>query len=568
MIILGLGFTDHETSAALIINGKLCTAIARERLTRIKRDGKMWGTKCLDLTSAIKYCLQEHNLTLSDIDLIVCNHIDHISPSEIYNLLAVEGSIDLSSLLLISLPHHFAHACCSFYLSPFEEAAILVADGSGGPLNLLTHNCDGPELESLTKGLTIVQDIEREQSIIAREYESFYWFTGGRWEVLRKTVGHLGGIGAEYGSISEFLFEDCLDSGKTMGLASYGCPYSSQLFLERTGTEALPAFRSMHSSVRDNLEEQIKYLLESNTPLRYETPLLANFAASIQHETEEALLTHARWLRQHSDSRNLCLSGGVALNCVANSRLIEESGFDKVFVPPCPGDDGIALGCALYGAAINNELEQVENPVFLGRSYSHDPSSLLAIGLSRVFQNSDIFDVLAKEIANGAIIAWYQDGSEFGPRALGHRSFLADPRRPEIKDYINKKVKNRESFRPFAPVVLKEFVSEYFVEDYPSYFMSFVAYVREDKRAIVPAITHVDGTARYQVLRQQDNPQLHKLVSAFAMQTGVPILLNTSLNRSGEPLVETPLEAGRCAIASSADYLVVDGIIYQPISTK
>ena len=181
--------------------------------------------------------------------------------------------------------------------------------------------------------------------------------------------------------------------------------------------------------------------------------------------------------------------------------------------------------------------------MFGGCSYTHDPSELTALGLKKVFDGLDVYEVIAKEIAKGAVIAWFQEGSEFGPRALGHRSFLADPRRQEMKDYLNLTVKNRENFRPFAPVVLEEQVSEYFNQHYPSYCMSFVAQVREDKQAVVPAITHVDGTARYQVLRREHNPQLHELICAFAKETGVPILLNTSLNRAGEPLVETPKEA-------------------------
>jgi len=169
---------------------------------------------------------------------------------------------------------------------------------------------------------------------------------------------------------------------------------------------------------------------------------------------------------------------------------------------------------------------------------------------------------VASKIADGSVVGWYQGGAELGPRALGHRSFLADPRRADIRDHLNRVVKNREMFRPFAPMVLEEAVPEYFEELHPSYFMSFVSAVRKEKRAIVPAITHVDGTSRYQVLRKADNPKLYELVSAFAKRTGVPLLLNTSFNRAGEPIVETPMEAARCMLASSVDYLVLDGIIY------
>jgi len=567
-IVLGLGFTDHETSAALVIDGELSVAVARERLTRIKRDGKMWGSQRLDLTPAIQYCLDEHCLTIDQVDQIVWSHIDHIPAAELHDLLAAEGGIDLSSRPAILLPHHFAHACCALYLSPFKEAAVLIVDGSGGPLNSLQEHYQGPEPEMIANGSTIVQNISDEQAAWAREHESFYLFSGGQWCVLRKIVGIWGGIGSEYGSVSAFLFGDCLDAGKTMGLAPYGQPHPIQLFLNRVCSDAMPAFKSMHPQSRDHIEQEINERRLKRQITNYEEPILADFAASIQRETEVALLTHARWLRQHSGSQNLCLAGGVALNCVANSLLAQHAGFTEIFVPPAPGDDGIAVGCAMYGAAICGEVKKVTNHAFLGRAYKHHRQDFEALGLTRVFSESDVVETIAREIANGAVVAWYQGGAELGPRALGHRSFLADPRRPEMKDHLNHTVKNREPFRPFAPVVLAEAASDYFIEAFPSYFMSFVATVREDKRHLIPSVTHVDATARFQVLREEDNPPLHKLITAFARLTGLPILLNTSFNRAGEPLVETPIDAARCALSSSAHYLVIDGHIYQPASTN
>lgn len=564
MVILGLGFTDHETSAALVVDGELSTAIARERLTRLKRDGKLWGSKRVDLTLPIKYCLDEHGLTVGDVDLIVWNHIDHASETEVYSLLKNEGGVDLSRIPFIPLPHHFAHACCAFYLSPFKDAAVLVADGLGGPLDGLRRNCAGPESDRMNNGSVIVQNLRRDKSEAACEHESFYHFDGRRWDALRKIVGDAGGIGGEYGSVSEFLFGDPLDAGKTMGLAPYGRPYPLQLFLKRAGTEEMPAFESARPEERDALEAEITNFREGRSQIDYEVAAFSNFAASIQRETEEALLEHARWLRSYTEARNLCFSGGVALNCVANSLLAKEAGFDEIFVPPAPGDDGISIGCALYGAAVSGESPGVRHPTFLGRSYEHEPETLSSLGLRRVFEEQDVYQVISGEIARGAVVAWFQGGAELGPRALGHRSFLADPRRPGMRDYLNGRVKNREPFRPFAPVVIEEAVLDYFTERFPSYFMSFVADVREDKRALLPAISHVDGSARYQVLREQDNPQLYRLISAFAQVTGIPVLLNTSFNRAGEPLVETPVDAARCLLASSADYLVVDGHIYRP----
>lgn len=562
MVVLGLGFTDHEASAALVIDGELKTAIARERLTRLKRDGNLFGSRKLDLSPAIRYCLDEHRLALGDVDLLVWNHVDHLSPKKLTVLLALEGGMDFSGIPLLVLPHHFAHACASFYLSPFEEAAVLVADGNGGSLGGLLRDCHGPEPESIGKGSAIVQNFLTENLETARELESFYYCDSRRWTILRKIVGDSDGIGARYGAISSLLFENPLDAGKTMGLAPYGKPHDHAVFLEPRGPADLRAFQGTHGQGWADLKRQIKTWRKADGELNYLAELPSNFAATIQHETEEAVLTHARWLRGASDSANLCMSGGVALNCVANSYVAQHAGFGSVFIPPAPGDDGVAAGCALYGAALQGELRRGSCPVYLGRGYSHDARELSALGLVPASPSQTPAELLAQEIAAGAVVAWFQKGAEFGPRALGHRSFLADPRNPAMRDHLNRVVKNRESFRPFAPVVLEEAVLDYFEASHPSYYMSFVANVRPEKRSAVPAITHVDGSARYQVLRELDNPELHQLIAAFAKRTGVPLLLNTSLNRGGEPIVETPLEAARCMLAASAKFLVLDGVIY------
>jgi carbamoyltransferase len=563
MVVLGLGFTDHEASAALVIDGELKTAIARERLTRLKRDGNLFGSQKRDLSPAIRYCLDEHGLALRDVDLLVWNHVDHFAPKKLAVVLALEGSMDFSGIPTLVLPHHFAHACASFYLSPFSEAAVLVADGNGGSMGGLLHDCQGPEPESVRNGSTIVQNFLTDHEETARELESFYYCDGRQWTILRKVVGDCDGIGARYGGVSSLLFGNPLDAGKTMGLSPYGTPFDHPTFLEARGTPEMRAFQGTHGSEWADLKRQIKAWRSAGIALDYQAELPSKFAATIQHETEEAMLTHARWLRRAAESANHCMSGGVALNCVANSYVAQRAGFDSVFIPPAPGDDGIAAGCALYGAATLGEQRRDSCPVFLGRSYPHDVNEMRAMGLVPVPSSQAPATLLAERIAAGAVVAWFQKGAEYGPRALGHRSFLADPRNPRMRDHLNQVVKNRESFRPFAPVVLEDAVLDYFEERRPSYFMSFVANVRVEKRPVVPAITHVDGSARYQLLRKQDNPELYELIDAFAKLTGVPLLLNTSLNRAGEPIVETPLEAARCMLAASANYLVLDGAVYE-----
>jgi carbamoyltransferase len=568
MNILGLSFSDHEASAALVMSGKLKSAIARERVTRIKRDGMRWGGCRLDLTPAIQYCLETNGLTLDDIGLIVWSHTDHLPADEVYQALVNEGGLDLRTRPLLPIPHHFAHACGAYYSSPFRgDAAVLIVDGAGGPFGGMLKNCTGPEPEQVAGGSVLIQNLSPFEGDGSRELESFYRFGDRGGEVLRKVIGHWCGIGAVYGHTSKLIFGDYLDAGKTMGLAPYGRPSANKLFFEETGPEELRAFTRSVSQERAGLESRIEKWRQHTTSSNYKSELLTDFTASLQWETEEALLEHARWIQKRTGLKRLCFSGGVALNCVANTRLAEETDFEEIFVPPCPGDDGISVGCALYGASLNGGVEPVTSPAYLGRDYSHEREKIEALGLERCFQDRDIYGTVAQALADGAVVAWYEGGAELGPRALGHRSFLADPRRADLRERLNAEIKKRESFRPFAPVVLREAVTDYFVESNPSYFMSFVAQVRKEKRAVIPAVTHVDGSARYQVLREQDNRSLFKLIDAFARLTGIPMLLNTSFNRAGEPLVETPVDAARCVVASTADYLVVDHIPYRNAAT-
>lgn len=561
MIVLGLGFTDHEASAALVIDGVLKSAISRERLTRLKKDGKMWGNARLDLTACIEYCLDGFELDLDDVDLVVWNHIDHADRDAVLTALAAEGALDLSGRPIMALPHHFAHACCALYLSQFDDAAVFVADGSGGPLNKLLANCVGPEIDDIRASRVTVQNLRKDESLDAREHESFYHHERGKWRCLRKIVGDWGGIGAEYGSASEFLFGDPLHSGKTMGLAPFGIPHPGPIFLAPEGPPEMPAYRSYHPPERDALEEEIRPWLRSKTPADGLYLPRANFAATIQSEVEQALLAHIRWLRQVSGSANLCLSGGVALNSVANALIFKTAGFDRVFVPPAPGDDGISVGCALYGAAYLGEKPRCNIGPYLGRSYTHDPAGIEGLGL-RIVATDDLFQRVARVIAEGAVVGWYRGGSEMGPRALGNRSFLADPRRGEMKDHLNAQIKKREAFRPFAPVVLEERALDFFEDHFPSDYMSFVAKIRAGNLAAMPAVAHVDATARYQVLRRTDNAPLYALIQEFEKLTGLPIVLNTSFNVNNEPIVETPVEAARCVLNSGADYLVLDDSLY------
>ncbi|MEB3317986.1 MAG: carbamoyltransferase N-terminal domain-containing protein [Cyanobacteriota bacterium] len=306
MNILGLGYTQHECSAALVVDGTLRTAIARERVSRIKRDGSAWGSARLDLGSAIHYCLEANKIRLDDIDLIVYHDYFHRSAADFRSRLADEGGLDLFALPSIALPHHFAHACCSFYLSPFDQAAIFVTDGAGGKAEGIASNCSGPEAESIANGSTLIQNIDQDTGQTASEYESFYHFNAGQWKCLRKTIGKSNGVGAVYSRASLLLFGDDLDCGKTMGLSSYVPPASQSMFLTKAGPQEMPFFRGQLPTVLQDLEKRIEGIMAVNPgPEKYDATELQFYAASLQKETEDALVEYAQWLQKTTGSKNL-----------------------------------------------------------------------------------------------------------------------------------------------------------------------------------------------------------------------------------------------------------------------
>jgi carbamoyltransferase len=276
------------------------------------------------------------------------------------------------------------------------------------------------------------------------------------------------------------------------------------------------------------------------------------------------LLKRAIWLREATGAKNLCMAGGVALNCVANGRIAREAGFENIWIQPAAGDDGIAIGCAYYGylAILKKQRSSVMQHAYLGAPYSDQDARAAAddwlVRLQTINTSSkDICRDTAKLLSQGHVFAWFQGRSEFGPRALGNRSILADPREAGMKDKLNKRVKHRQAFRPFAPVVLAERANEIFEGDEESPFMLLVKRVRPEWKDKIPAIVHVDGTARVQTVRQDQNERLYRLLKEFDAITGVPVLLNTSLNVKGEPIVETPADAVACFLSTGIDYLAL-----------
>jgi carbamoyltransferase len=284
----------------------------------------------------------------------------------------------------------------------------------------------------------------------------------------------------------------------------------------------------------------------------------------VQDDTEKVLLARARWLRETTGARNLCIAGGVALNCVANGRIAREAGFENVWIQPAAGDDGIAIGCAAYGhiEVLKQPRAFVMKQSYVGKPYAErDVDKAMQNFFVRIqttaVRSDDICRDTAKLLAEQRVIGWFQGGSEFGPRALGNRSLLADPRKAEMKDILNSRVKHRQPFRPFAPIVLAERAKEIFEGEEDSPFMLIAKPVRPEWRDRIPAIVHVDGTARVQTVSEDTNPVLYRLLKEFEALTGVPVLINTSFNVKGEPIVETPQDAVVCFLTTGIDNLVL-----------
>jgi carbamoyltransferase len=439
-------------------------------------------------------------------------------------------------------------------MCPFDKGAIMVVDGVGN------YAADIAEPGQATENV----------NPLARESESYYAFDGTRLETLKKvwlepTRGMLSdefyfmaGLGALYSRVSSYIFADWNKCGEVMGLAPYGRPDAFKpLAAMNNGDLTVPAW---DADFDKPWFVEREHDWEASPSMKHWEDL----AWRVQDDTEKVLLARAKWLREKTGAKNLCMAGGVALNCVANGRIAREAGFENVWIQPAAGDDGTAIGCAYYGhlAVQKQPRRYVMEHAFTGVTYGEERLRAdMAKPMVRIQATSrrsdDICAETAQLLAQGHVIGWFQGGSEFGPRALGNRSILADPRTAEMKTKLNKQVKHRQAFRPFAPVVLAERAHEVFAEHRDSPFMLLAEAVRPEWRERIPAVVHVDGTARVQTIREDQNAPLYRLIKAFDALTGVPVLLNTSFNVKGEPIVETPADAIHCFLATGIDYLIL-----------
>lgn len=552
-VILGINVgenTDHQTAhdggACLMIDNKIVGAISEERLTRQKY--------CGGYDQAIRHLLKQANITLDDVDIVAVSS---------YGCEAMSVNVEKLNFpkhcrIEIVPSHHLSHACSAYYPSKYEKALILVADNEG---NILGER----KYEEMWKN--------------PMERLSLYMGEGSEIKLLERDMDKedMISLGELYANFTKFVgFKTYLNAGKTMALASFGDRNKfgdvELLRLMENGKIECP----MNNDYCNSSNEIRRYFAtygytlpeQRNPNIEREEGIWQDLAALVQYQLEEALLHKIRYWVKKTNCKSLCLAGGVALNCVANRRLLDEVPLDRLYIQPNCGDQGQSLGNVLYvWHSVLGKTEPVEIPgagVYLGGEYSKE-ECLKAVeqklDVLDYHVSDDVIDEVAQILVNKKIIGWFQGRSEWGPRALGNRSILADPRDEKMRDYINSAVKHREGFRPFAPVVPLEDADTFFDVAAPCPSMTIVAYAKETANELAPAIVHVDGTARIQTITNEDNPRLHKLLTTFGKYTGVPILLNTSFNDNNEPIVENPYDAIRTFLRTEMDVLVLGDII-------
>lgn len=553
VLILGLNNLSHDTSAALIEDGKVLFAIEEERLNKEKH------TRTFPL-EAVEACLKFARADINDID-VVCTpqltdrliqkrYLEHwlnFFPRANARMCAEFGAVkdilngenEIREKLnfqkeIYSCRHHVSHMASAYYLSKFPGSALFTIDGLG-------------EIESFLVG-------EAKGNVI-RTFDEYsaYWPHS---------------IGGLYTALTHYLgFIPHCDEGKVMGLAPYGNPeaykkiFEDMVYFKEKGEFEFnldyvqyPFLRHSHMS-----EKFMEHCGPPREPKAEITGRHKDIAAALQEITEKTMLRIAEHLYSLTKNENLCMAGGVALNCVANGKVLTQTPFRHIYIQPAANDAGQAIGSALYYYYQKNpEVERHSlDHSYLGTCF-HDEEIERALRLKNISftRDENLFSPVAKFLAQGKIIAWFNGRMEFGPRSLGNRSIITAPYPAEMKDILNARVKKRESFRPFAPSVRLEDCAEYFDNDHESPYMLMTYNVRKDKIPEIPAITHVDGTARVQTVSASQNPEYYRLISEFKNITGVGVLLNTSFNIMGQPIIHTPQEALDCFLSTDIDYLV------------
>jgi carbamoyltransferase len=582
MIILGINAYHANASAALVIDGQLVAAVEEERLNRVKYAAGF-------PTRAIQYCLEFAGIKPSEIDHIAVPRnpyarlgtklrfamrmprfaIDRARVAAhfggIKEELASSFGVDPASIRaqVHRIEHHRAHIASAFFVSPFERAAVLSADGLGDFASTMWGVGEGSKLQ--IDGSTAFPHSLGMFYTAMTQYLGFHKF-GEEYKVM--------GLSA-YGSpaYSE-VFSDIVRPEKPLGVRlnlRYFTHHKSGPEMTWSASGQTPVLGRLFSS---ELEKQFG---PSRTPEQPIETRHKDFAASMQARLEEVLLANVNSLYEKTKTKNLCLAGGVAFNCVANGKILEHTPFERVYVQPAAGDGGLSVGAAfaVYHEKLGKPRSFQMDHAFWGPGFSTSEMRN-ALTSERVRQNGVFISELeedallratAMHITQGKIVGWFQGRAEWGPRALGNRSILADPRRAEMKETLNRRIKHREIFRPFAPSILEGSVGEYFEQTHPSPFMTFAYKVRAAKRGVIPSPTHVDGTGRLQTVNRDSHPLYWKLLRAFGDLTGVPVLLNTSFN-DNEPIVCNSQEALACFERTKMDVLVLGNFILEKKSAE
>jgi carbamoyltransferase len=576
MNILGISCFYHDSAACLVADGEIIAAVQEERFTRKKHDSDF-------PTNSIKWCLAEGGIAAKDLDMVAFYDkpfvkFDRIletalayAPSGISQFIQamplwlkhklwipqiIEKELDYKGKIIFT-SHHESHAASAFYPSPYAEAAFLTIDGVG-------------EWDTASFGVGRGNDIE-----------------------IQYTMGFPHSLGLLYSAFTYYAgFKVNSGEYKLMGLAPYGEPKYADLILKElidlkedgSFKMNMRYFGYCNSLRMINKRFERLFGAPARKPETRITGFYMDIAASIQQVTEEIMLKAARHVHKVTGKDRLCLAGGVALNCVGNGRILREGPFKEIWIQPAAGDAGGALGAALlaWHRYLGNkrrpdEKNDTQRGSFLGPSYSDSRIEEFLNKEGAVYKrlsSAEIPQVVSDLISRGNVVGWFEGRLEFGPRALGARSIIGDARNPEMQSRMNLKIKYRESFRPFAPTVLKENAPEWFALDAESPYMLLVAPVRDDKkiavndngaegfdklkvrRSAIPAVTHVDYSARIQTIKRPDHALYYDMIDAFYKRTGCPVIINTSFNVRGEPLVCTPEDAFRCFMRTEMDHLV------------
>ena len=573
MYILGLNAYHGDSSACIFKDGELITATEEERIRRVKH----WAGFP---SKAIKFCLDECGISIEDVDYITIsrdpsanlyNKITHsvknlVSFKAIKDRLANTKKVssikeELSSIFnideskikaeVINVEHHRAHMASAFFASPFEESAILSIDGFG-------------DFTSTMIGIGKGNKIEVFDSVIYPH-----------------------SLGVFYTAFTQYLgFKNYGDEYKVMGLSPYGKEDKNLIekvrdviVLKDNGLFEINKkyFRHPKEGVSMSWEDgnpfiediysdyMVKVFGKAREKNEELTEYHQNLAYAIQRVTEETIFHILESLQKRTGLKNICIAGGVAQNSVANGKITDKTNFDNLYIPPAGHDAGTAIGSALwlYNQIKDNPRIAPQKHSYFGAKFNDEEVEEFCQENNisyKKYSNEELFDVVTEQLIKAGVVGWFQGRAEFGPRALGHRSILADPTRDDAKEILNLKIKRREPFRPFAPSILKEFTSEYFkkVDDVP--FMEKVFQFRDDKKESLKAVVHVDGSGRLQTVDKDLEPKYYRLIETFYKKTGVPILLNTSFNEN-EPIVNTPKEAYDCFYRTKMDMLVMGNIV-------